>query len=244
MTEATLRTNWLVTARAVGWLLVYVAVVGGGSWYLWTGHFQPFDLFHGWMRLAFVFWGVSAAVALASGALEQIAWCGPLPVDSETGYSWRRSIRSRLEKGVALANIWPIFWTGDVTQQALAAQDWGRFLVAAGFTAGLLWIGWRSIREMFSGRIVLSIDDEGVRSADMAGGFLPWDRVERIVVTGDLDARRVTLMTLRNTGAAGPAVTLELGGAGVPARRFLAYVAELAPQTEITWPLSRIASFG
>jgi hypothetical protein len=238
MAEAGEKTDWLATAVVLGRLLLLLGGGLAGLWYLWTGGFEGFSLFEGPWRLIFMVWGALVLLALASGAYEQLGWYGPLPVAREQGYAWRRSIRSRLQNAMRLIDTWPAVWLLDILLQALARQDWGRTAVAALLIGLLAWSIWLSLRKALGLAPVFTIDDQGLTSADLRGGAIAWDRIDRIVLSGDLEQRRVTLMTTD-----GQAMTLELAGAGISARRFLALVEDLAPQVEIQWPAGRIAAF-
>lgn len=238
MVETDEKTDWVTTAWIAGRLLLLIGGGIAGVWYLWAGNFETFSLFDGPWRLIFLVWGALVLLALASGAYEQMGWYGPMPIAREEGYAWRRSIRSRVQKGLRLVDTWPAIWLLDLLMQALARPDWGRVAVAALLMGLLAWSVWLSLRGMISLGPVFALDPRGVTSADLRGGAITWDRIERIVVSGDLENRRVTLMTTD-----GQAMTLELAGAGISARRFLTLVEELAPQIEIQWPVGRIAAF-
>lgn len=228
---------------AAGLLLIVGAVAGG--FYLIGADYEPdgFLWIDGPLFWLLAAWVVATMVGLMSSTFDHVPWYGEIPAPAADGYAWRRSIRSRFEVSLNVVNLWAGPGFAKLSLLAWSHQDYGRAVVAGLFTSGYLILLILSLRFAFSLKPVLSIDRDGIRGPDVPGGSLPWDRVERFVVNGNLDGRRVTLMTRLDSGAPGPARTLELAAAGIPARRFLHLVDELAPQVEIQWPQSRFAAF-
>ena len=244
MEQTRVRTAWFRTAVThlkgpafVGlWIIGYLYLV------VWPGHLE-FRIDP--MGLAFMLAVVGLMVLglLATIPMDQFSWSGTLPAPSAEGHAWRRSLRSRiavLTEG--LAGVWMIPFLLDMAQQAYFKADLPRTAVAAAFILGLGWMFLQMALRTVSLKPILVVGPEGVREGE-GGQLLPWNRVERIVVQGDLGARSVTLMTLEEDGSPGPARVLDLADAGLPARRFLALVAEAAPQVEIAWPAARQAAF-
>lgn len=238
-------TNRLGQART--WALVLLLIVAGGwgVFYLTGADYEPdgFVWVDGPMFWLLAAWVLATMVGLMSTTFDHVLWYGEIPAPVAEGYAWRRSIRSRFEVSLNVTNLWAGPGFAKLSLLAWSHQDYGRAVVAGLFTLGVVILLLLSLRSAFSLKPILTIDSDGIRGPDVPGGSLPWDRVERFVVSGNLDGRRVTLMTRLATGAPGPAQTLELGAAGIPARRFLHLVEELAPQVEIQWPQSRFARF-
>jgi hypothetical protein len=179
---------------------------------------------------------------LAGSFLDHLGWNGAMPAPSVEGYAWRRSIRSRLGNLGSTLGMWALPAFADMAQQAYFKADWPRTFVAAAMILGGLWVVAQLLANAFSPRTVLAIDREGIREGPRRR-FTPWTEVERISVEGDLAARQVSIVTAGEGGSPARAWTLDLGAAGLPARRFLALVGEVAPQVEVAWPRSPIAAF-
>lgn len=226
-------------------VLLFIAAVVAGGFYLTGADYEPegFIWIDGPMFWVIGAWVVATMVGLMSSTFDHVPWYGEISAPVAEGYAWRRSIRSRFEVSLNLANLWAGPGFAKLSLLAWSHQDYGRAAVAGLFTLGFVIMVFQLLRSSFSLKPVLTINSDGIRMSELPEGYLPWDRVERFTVGGNLDGRRVTMMTLLASGAPGPAWTLELGAAGIPARRFLHLVEELAPQVEVQWPQSRFARF-
>ncbi|HYE44377.1 MAG TPA: hypothetical protein VEA44_01255 [Caulobacter sp.] len=244
MDETEPKSEWFrpVIANFKGFAVMAVWIVSYLYLVVWPGHLDfRIDSLGLTFILAVV--GVMTIGALGTIGMDQFRWYGAFPAPAAEGHSWRRSLRSRIAVlSEGLAGFWATPFLVDMVQQAYFRADWPRTVVATAFLLGLAWLFLRMTHRAVSLRPVLVLDAEGVREGE-GGQLLPWNRVERIVVHGDLEARRVTLMTLKEDSSPGPARVLDLADAGVGARRFVGLVAEAAPQVEISWPTSRRAAF-
>ncbi|MDO9338139.1 MAG: hypothetical protein Q7T61_17230 [Caulobacter sp.] len=180
--------------------------------------------------------------AIATSVLDEVGWAGPIHARKTGGYAWRRSLRSRMDCLGSVFGMWILPAVADLGQQAYFAGDWSRTAIATVATLGGLWAVLTLLVRAFSPAVVLAIDEAGIY-AGRRSQLIPWSQIGQITVEGDLKARQLSLVGGDSSGQS-RSILVDLAAAGLPARRFLALVGEVAPQVEITSPHSRIASFG
>jgi hypothetical protein len=245
MSEAETKTDWLGLVRGWSIALLVIGLSGVGVWYLIEAPYpvEPPDWFYGSFGLVIVGLLVLCVIAGSSSLIDQFNWHGPIPADVPEGYAWRRSIRSRLE---GLGNLVGLVLSHYIVFTAMAAwqnQDWGRLAVTSLLLAMCLYVAAMRLLSAISGKIVLTIDRDGMRGLGIPKGGLAWDSIERLAIGDRPEAPHVTAFMVGADGRSGRAHSIGLDTAGISARRFAEKVSDLAPQVEISWPTPRFADF-